>query len=330
MGSQLAAEYKRQDAFKVNPKDIIVREELRGRWRAPDNDKIAALAISMIDHGQQQAVVCRKNHADKTLTLVSGFTRTAAARLIRAGFSVGDRSIHDPEFMLSVTIVDADDKRSFVCNVVENAHRNETSPVDDAYNHNILRTRHGLSDVEITKLYGYTDPTKVGRYRKLLSLSSEVQDLVHDGAMAVAAALDLLSLSEDEQRKVIEEAKKADGKINGAVVRAAVRRHEELKIDDQILADDDGHKPSVGPNAGANTAVATETSTSTAKTTVSKAKPRSDKEFRQELEKEFCHDKAPEDVKRFFETLLGFKAGKKTMKQLKNTWKPLATGLSKE
>src|SRR4051812_22350646 len=98
------SEYTRQDYFFVDPFEVIVKEELRGRRKPPTEEAIIDMATSMNDHGQQQPVQVRK--ADNNRIMLNlGFTRTAAARLIRTGFVCEDedggvREIKDEEFKL--------------------------------------------------------------------------------------------------------------------------------------------------------------------------------------------------------------------------------------
>lgn len=221
-----AGDVVRRDYFMVNPFEITVKEELRGRHTPPTEQDIIEMAESLLDHGQQQPVQCRKFEGNKLL-LNLGFTRMAAARLIVSGFtdSTGTER-KDEAFRLKVVLSDGNDKDAFVHNIVENAHRNATSPIDDAYNQNRLRDQYGMSDVEIGRLYRYTDGAKVGRFRKLLALSPEVQALVHDGSMAVAAAIDLLELPDDQRKLAITAASaNGDGKVSGSAIREQVREH---------------------------------------------------------------------------------------------------------
>lgn len=221
---------KRADYFFVDPNQIIVKEELRGRHTPPTEQEILNMAVSISTHGQRQPVECRRT-ADSKLLLTLGFTRTAAVRLIRAGFDYVDpndgttKHVHDPEMKLKVVLSDANDQTAFINNIVENAHRNNTSPIDDAFNQKKLRESYGLSDAEITTLYQYTDLTKVGRLRKLLGLSNPIQLLIHRGDMSVQAGLDLLDLPEDKQQEAVAAATTAKGTVKGSEVRSIVRDH---------------------------------------------------------------------------------------------------------
>lgn len=295
-----AGDVRRSDLFHVDPTAIVVNDELRGREFVPTEATIIALAVSLLTQGQLQPVQCRRIE-DNRLQLVLGFTRTAAARLIRDGFTDSDGVFHqDAEFALQVKIVDGNDEESLIRNIVENAIRNETSAIDDAHNQNRLRERYGKSDVEIAKIYGYPSSVKVGRLRKLLGLEKPLQVLVHNG-LAVQAALDLLELPAEKRAEFIAEAEKG-GPINGATVRAQVRDHH---------LNDDG-----ADTEGDAGAVVAEVA---AKAT----KPLSIKEIRTFLTGQIEGDKQPDAVKAFYTVLLAFVNGKKSDRSLINGMKKL-------
>lgn len=240
---------KRQDVFCIDPYKVTVEETLRGRHRPPSDEAIHDMALSIMDHGQQQAVQCRKLSPSGKLQLVLGFTRTAAVRLIRDGFDVeiDGESVHrqDKNALLKVTVVDCNDPEAFIRNVVENAHRNETSPIDDAFNQRRLREQYGMADAEIAKLYRYNSgASKVSRLKGLLDLAPEHQELVHTGKMPVDSALELRKLPEAERNGVVTAATEGSTKVNSAIVRKVIR--------EKVLRDDPADEPSsngehVGP-----------------------------------------------------------------------------------
>lgn len=240
---------KRGDYFFVDPYQVIVKEELRGRHKPPTEEAIIDMACSILDNGQRQPVECRKL-SDKRLQLNLGFTRTAAVRLIRQGFTDPDGvHRHDPDIKLKVIISDANDEQAFINNVVENAHRNQTSPIDDAHNQQRLRDKLGYSDPQITKLYRYKDENKVARLRRLLMLPNAIQDQVHDGVLPVQAALDLLDLPDDKRDEAIKAATDTKtGKVVASQVRAQVR--------EEILRDQEGQEQAGTSSSGTATATA--------------------------------------------------------------------------
>jgi len=232
-----AGTVRRGDLFFVDPTQIIVREELRGRKFAPDAEKIIEMAMSIFDAGQRQPIECRKVE-DKRLQVTAGFTRTNAVRLIREGFvGTDDVNRHDPEYMIQVKFVDCNEEVALTNNIIENAHRNETSDIDDAHNQNRLREMYGYTETRIASLYRYKSTVKVGRLRQLLSLSEQEQRLVHEGKLPTSGAIDLLALSSEKRTEVIETLKNEDGKINGSSVADQVREHILADAESKINSD---------------------------------------------------------------------------------------------
>ena len=294
-----AADVKRGDRFFVDPFQVIVREELRGRHIAPDLDDIARLAVSMLTHGQLQPVNARRDEQNR-LVLVAGFTRTAACRLIREGFSFDGQDYHSPEFRLQLVLSDCNDEEAFERNIVENCHRNETSPIDDAHNQRRLREQFGKNDSEIAHLYEVS-PNKVGQFKKLLSLSNAEQNLVHIGQLSVSAALDLLDVPSEARSAIVAAATTDTGKVSGAVVREAVR--------DSILNDN-------------NDPLGLTTTGEVIEAPV-KLKPRSMKEVKTWLSETMEEEETTEEIKNFCQVFLKYIEGRKTTKQLGNALKKM-------
>lgn len=291
---------KRGDRFFVNPSNVVVMEELRGRHTPPTEEQIVERALSMLEHGQIQAVSARRDEQNR-LVIVAGFTRTAAARLIRHGFTVDGQEYKDESFMLQVVLSDCNDEEAFKRNIVENAHRNETSPIDDAHNQRRLRDTYGMTDAEIGRLYGYKSPNKVGNYRKLLLLTTEEQQLVHCGTLAVSAALDLLDAPIEHRTEIVEAATNEGGKVSGSTIREQVREH--------ILSDGDGSGVMAGSGESEEP---------------SKTKPRSMREIKRYLQDTIDGEETPEEIKNFCNVFLKYIEGKKTTRQLDNAFRKVA------
>lgn len=225
-----AGDVKRRDYFFVDPNEIIVKDDLRGRKFAPTEADIISRAISMLEKTQLQPVMARRVQ-DKKLQLVLGFTRTAAARLIRSGFEHEGVQYHDPEFTLKVIVADCNDKEALYRNIAENNERNACSDIDDAHNQNRMR-EHGDSDTDIAKFYGCS-VTQVGKLRKLLSLSDEEQRMVHLGLLPTQVAVDLLDVDTEERAAIIAKCQKDNGKVSGSDVRSQLRDHHLADVDDE-------------------------------------------------------------------------------------------------
>lgn len=228
-----AGDVKRGDLLFVDPFQVQVKEELRGRHKPPTEEAVIKMAMSIQEFGQEVPVECRKI-ADHKLQLTLGFTRTAAIRLIRTGFTDLEGVVHpaDPNFRLKVVITDTNDDAAFIRNIVENAHRNQTSAMDDAFNQQRLRDKYAKTDAEIARLYQYKGQGMVTRLKKLLGLDSRFQDMVHEGTLSINGAIELLDLPPEDRDAALKAATNEEsGKVNATDLRAQVR--------DRILADQD-------------------------------------------------------------------------------------------
>lgn len=231
---EAGVDMKRGDVFFVNPWEVNIKEGLRGRHIAPTEQQVIEMALSLKEHGQRQPVEGRKLVPSNRIQVILGFTRTNAARLIRKGFTAPDGTEHDPDenFLLKVVLTDANDQKAFINNVVENAHRKQTSHIDDAHNQYELRDKYGYDDAEIARLYR-CDTGKVGKLRRLLALSDELQMRVHNEGIALDAAVQLASLPEDRQAKVLAASVGENGKVTVANVKAQVAENVMRDAEDR-------------------------------------------------------------------------------------------------
>jgi len=287
----LATKPTRSDVFGINPYELTVNEANRGRHTPPTNDQIVQRAVSMSDLGQIQPVEARRN-PDKSLTLTLGYTRNAAARLIREGFAHNGKTYHNPNFVLQTRVVNCTDDEALKRNIAENTQRNNTSPIDDAHNQNKLSDL-GMADQDIADFYGYdlangNGSNRVKQYRKLLTLAPKLQNLVHNGLLGVQPALELLDLPESERDSAVENAtRETTGKVNGAMIKSVVR--------DKILSDDSKDDKT--------------------------AKPRSIREIRKTLEALKADEDEDEATRRLASDLLKWVNGKTTDQQFQNALK---------
>lgn len=283
---------KRSDLLHVDPFQVEVVEELRGRHKPVTDQDIIDMAISMFEHKQREPVECRVIEGNR-LRLNLGFTRTNAGRLLREGFEHEGVKYHVPDFLLKVMVVDCNDQEAFIHNIVENAHRKATTHVDDAFNQRTLREDYGKTNAEIARLYR-CGQNRVTDLQKLLQLDESTLDLVHDGTLSLTGALDLLAVPVADRAKVLGDADKTNGgKIKGTSVRTVVRDH--------ILNDNGKPQTTSGGNDEPEPA---------------NAKPRSAAEMRKYFT-EWADSEEPA-LARFAKDFLKWAAGKSTDKAMDN------------
>ena len=192
-----AGDVGRGDVFFIDPQEIIVDEKLNGRWEPHDEAAIKSLAKSFEEEGQLQPVQVRRV-ADNRVQLVMGYRRHAAV--------VEFNRLHpDKPMKLKAIVVTINNEEAFRRNIVENRERQETTPIDDAFNQRRLRDDYGWTDTKIAEFYGLTPPY-VGILKKLLTLPTATQKLVHSRQLSVKAAAALTELTPEQQQQAIEPA----------------------------------------------------------------------------------------------------------------------------
>ena len=284
---------KRTDLYRVDPESIVVREEARGRRFRPTEDDIKRRAVSMFVHTQLQPINGRRmSDGSNRVETVAGFTRVNAGRLLRKGFTYEGKKYHDPDFLIEIRLVKADDLAALLMNITENTERNATSPIDDAFNQDRLRTEHGFTGKQIAEAYNYNNQNKVGRLKKLLQLTEDEQLLVHTGKLSVAAALEILEMSDEQRAAAVEKA------MQGMKVSAAELQDTQR---DAIMADNE--------ETIANGGTVEETDT--------KAKPRSVANLRKFLAG-IVENEEQEVVVRFAKDMQKYLAGKTSDKAMMN------------
>ena len=243
------------DGLRLNPCDVVIIGDCRGRKFPPTDEDIADMALDLFVNGQLQAIEARKTTVQgvkNTPVVTFGFTRTNAGRLLVEGFKVpeelGGRYLHpdsgkeieageqvqQADFKLLTRIIDCNEEKAFFRNIHENQKRNETTDIDDAHNHQQLRDRFGKTDAEIARIYTYKNQNRVSRLKNLLQLDDEIQMLVHYGEMGTQAAIDLIDVDPKERAALIKKATKG-GKVNGTALRGLVR---DATLSDADTGDD--------------------------------------------------------------------------------------------
>jgi ParB-like chromosome segregation protein Spo0J len=230
MSSTIKTENKtrRQDTFCVDPSDVRPGRNSRMIESSDYLERIVDRAISIAKDGQLQPVEVRKE-ADNTLTLSFGFTRYEAVKLLRSGFTGVDPqtgesvSFCDPKAQLWVKVTKCDVDEAFLRGIKENLERNDTTDLQEALAQSEIRTTMGWTDAAIARFYGYRNQNRVSFLSKLLSLPEKTQQLVHQGKMALHAALLTEGLSETDQTAVIEAATDGKGRVEGAALKGLIR-----------------------------------------------------------------------------------------------------------
>jgi len=181
--------------IEVSPASVELVEKFRGRSAPVPFEKIVDLAETIRLNGQLQAIQVREKGANTgEYEGVFGNTRKMACDLLVAGYETNDKRVipPQPDFKIRCEVVEVSDDEAFAANVVENARREATSPVDDALNQAKLREEYGMKDAAIARLYGYAHQSSVTQLKNLLPLINADEDYkraIHEGSMTKAAGL---------------------------------------------------------------------------------------------------------------------------------------------
>lgn len=214
MAVEFKTEHTRKAEYLFAPEDIKVNAQVNGRHELPD---IEWLVDSFVKVGQLQSVLIRNDGG--TPVLVAGFSRW------RAAMEINKRKLTTVPFKLSCRYFKGNEQDAFLVNVAENVERNNTTPLDDAYN--IARMeRYGMDMDAIAAIYH--QGAKWCRDRLALTqLCPEAQADLNGGKLKPSAALHIAKLAEDQQRKALKG--NAKGKVTPASIRSVERENAPAK-----------------------------------------------------------------------------------------------------
>ncbi len=228
--------FDRRDMFQVLPEYIAAECKLNGRVSFDDasqgghlEEDVAQMVrsyeqpdINGNPQGQLEPVQVRKisGTEGKPLQLVLGYRRYWACVAYNAKHP-------DAPMKLKCIVVTINDEEAFRRNIVENRVRKACSPIDDAYNQDRLRTGFGWIDARIAEFYEIT-PAYVSQLKKLLTLPTKTQQLVHGKKLSFEAAILMADLPADEQEKVLTELQ-TEGNLGTKNVKGKVRKAKQKK-----------------------------------------------------------------------------------------------------
>lgn len=159
-----------------------------------DEEKIAELSASIIEHGIIQPLVVRKNKAG--YEIVAGERRWRAARKAELK-------------EVPCLIRDFTDEENMLIAIIENMQREDLNPIEEAEGLNQMIKTYGLTQEEVSKSVSKSRPYITNALR-LLKLPKEIQNFVTEGKMTTGHARALISIEDkklqaDLCRKIIEE-----------------------------------------------------------------------------------------------------------------------------
>jgi len=198
-------------------KDIRIGEDFNGRKVMKD---IEELAESIQENGLIQPLVVREGGPDKssegrrTYFLVAGERRYRALGLLK-------------RTQVEVKLVKGNSQDAALLNIVENAQRLNLEPFEEAKQLVAVMERHKLTQAQLAKKIGKSEPYISQRIALLKNTAPEVKEAVENGVITPTHAREMVTLPKDQQREVLQDI--VDKKKNGKKVSVAEVKDEADK-----------------------------------------------------------------------------------------------------
>ena len=151
-----------------------------------DPEELQSLADSIATHGVVQPLTVRELE-NGYYQIIAGERRWRAARLAEL------REV-------PAVIIKADDKKVMELALIENLQRQDLNPVEEALGYRTLMDEYGLTQEETAARVGKSRPA-VANMLRLLSLNSEVLDMVREGKLSAGHGRAIVSLPTEKLQK---------------------------------------------------------------------------------------------------------------------------------
>ena len=153
-------------------------------------DEIKQLAESIRENGQIAPIVVRK--IDDNYELIVGERRWRATQLLK-------------KETINAVVIEADEKTSAVLSIVENVQREDLNSMEEAESLDRLIKEFDMSHEDVAK-YISKSRTHVTNIIRLNDLSDFVKEQLRENKISMGHARAVITLSNDEQSKIIREA----------------------------------------------------------------------------------------------------------------------------
>ena len=175
------------------PSKIQVHKIKRNRHQPRkvfNEDEIKQLAESIRENGQIAPIVVRK--IDDNYELIVGERRWRATQLLK-------------KETINAVVIEADEKTSAVLSIVENVQREDLNSMEEAESLDRLIKEFDMSHEDVAK-YISKSRTHVTNIIRLNDLSDFVKEQLRENKISMGHARAVITLSNDEQSKIIREA----------------------------------------------------------------------------------------------------------------------------
>jgi len=182
-----------------------------------DEQQLGDLAQSIKENGIIQPIIVRKN--------TDGYEIVAGERRYRAACMAGlDR--------VPVLERKATDDEMLELALVENIHRTDLNPIERAKAYQRFIDTFNLNQTEAAKRLG-EDRTVVANHLRILSLPTDIKDMLSDGRLSMGHARAILALPSDDLRRKLANRAMA-GRLSVREVERLVRKHLEGKSEKKL------------------------------------------------------------------------------------------------
>ena len=178
-------------------------------------DEIKQLAESIRENGQIAPIVVRK--IDDNYELIVGERRWRATQLLK-------------KETINAVVIEADEKTSAVLSIVENIQREDLNSMEEAESLDRLIKEFDMSHEDVAK-YISKSRTHVTNIIRLNDLSDFVKEQLRENNISMGHARAVITLSNDEQFKIIREA--IHKKLSVRAVENLAKPNQKSKISEQ-------------------------------------------------------------------------------------------------
>ena len=178
-------------------------------------DEIKQLAESIRENGQIAPIVVRK--IDDNYELIVGERRWRATQLLK-------------KETINAVVIEADEKTSAVLSIVENVQREDLNSMEEAESLDRLIKEFDMSHEDVAK-YISKSRTHVTNIIRLNDLSDFVKEQLRENNISMGHARAVITLSNDEQSKIIREA--IQKKLSVRAVENLAKPNQKNKISEQ-------------------------------------------------------------------------------------------------
>lgn len=166
----------------------VIKPNARQPRREFDEGGLAALADSIRQVGVLQPIVVRPVE-DERYEIVAGERRWRAAR--GAGLPT-----------VPALVVETDDRGALQRAIVENIHRSDLGPLEEAAAYAQMIDEGGLTHEQLGEQLGLSRPA-ISNALRLLELSTDLQKMLSDGLLSAGHARALLAVEDQQARKAL-------------------------------------------------------------------------------------------------------------------------------